>query len=86
MTADYGGSAWEDSDPSIFKMIILADRTLRGEYQITNGYGPEKAQKVLQVKNQTFKAFLTSRDVIQVEKTYMKCKSVSFTRIIGILT
>ncbi|KAG8642885.1 hypothetical protein MANES_12G137500v8 [Manihot esculenta] len=48
VTADYGGSAWEDSDPTIFKMIILADRTLRGEYQITNGYGPEKAHKVLQ--------------------------------------
>ncbi|KAH7565698.1 hypothetical protein JRO89_XS08G0002200 [Xanthoceras sorbifolium] len=41
LTADYSGSSWDDSDPSVFKMSIV--RTLQGEYQITNGYGPDKA-------------------------------------------
>ncbi|KAF2323022.1 hypothetical protein GH714_032807 [Hevea brasiliensis] len=51
VTADYGGSVsgWEDSDPSVF--IINIVRTLQGEYQITNGYGPDKAPKVLQNEN-----------------------------------
>ncbi|CAB4313820.1 unnamed protein product [Prunus armeniaca] len=48
LTADYGGSGWEDDNPSVFIMTILSDKTLRGEYQITNGYGPDKAPQVLQ--------------------------------------
>ncbi|KAF2284075.1 hypothetical protein GH714_018799 [Hevea brasiliensis] len=59
VTADYGGSGWEDSNPSIFKMIILADRTIRGEYQITNGYGPEKARRVLQAH---WNSYITDED------------------------
>ncbi|TXG69142.1 hypothetical protein EZV62_004077 [Acer yangbiense] len=45
LTADYTGSSWDDSDPSVFKMSIV--RTLQGEYQITNGYGPNRAPQVL---------------------------------------
>ncbi|PQM36022.1 putative glucan 1 3-beta-glucosidase A [Prunus yedoensis var. nudiflora] len=48
LTADYGGSGWEDDNPSVFIMTILSDKTLRGEYQLTNGYGPDKAPQVLQ--------------------------------------
>jgi len=48
--ADYEGSSWDDNDPSVFKMNVLTGSTLRGEYQITNGYGPEKAPKIMQVK------------------------------------
>ncbi|GAV65382.1 Cellulase domain-containing protein [Cephalotus follicularis] len=48
VTADYQGSGWEDDNPSVFKMKILADGTIRGEYQITNGYGPDKAPQVMQ--------------------------------------
>ncbi|KAJ6678006.1 GLUCAN 13-BETA-GLUCOSIDASE-RELATED [Salix viminalis] len=46
VTADYVGSGWNDSDPSVFKMTIV--NSLQGEYQLTNGYGPERAPQVLQ--------------------------------------
>lgn len=47
VTADYEGSGWEDDNPSVFKMTILNDKTIKGEYQITNGYGPERAPKIM---------------------------------------
>ncbi|XP_057970786.1 probable glucan 1,3-beta-glucosidase A [Malania oleifera] len=46
VTADYEGTGWEDTNPSVFKMTIV--RTIRGEYQITNGYGQDKAPQVMQ--------------------------------------
>ncbi|RVW57526.1 Glucan 1,3-beta-glucosidase A [Vitis vinifera] len=46
VTADYGGSGWDDNNPSVFQMKIV--RTLQGEYQITNGYGPDRAPQVMQ--------------------------------------
>ncbi|KAJ6740809.1 GLUCAN 13-BETA-GLUCOSIDASE-RELATED [Salix purpurea] len=46
VTADYVGSGWNDSDPSVFKMTIVS--SLQGEYQLTNGYGPDRAPQVLQ--------------------------------------
>lgn len=46
LTADYESSSWDDSDPSVFKLNIVG--TLRGEYQITNGFGPDKAPQALQ--------------------------------------
>jgi len=42
-------SSWEDSDPSVFKMTVLTDTILKGEYQITNGYGPDRASKIMRV-------------------------------------
>ncbi|XP_026664286.1 probable glucan 1,3-beta-glucosidase A isoform X2 [Phoenix dactylifera] len=46
VTADYPEStSWGDDDPSVFLMTIVA--TLQGEYQVTNGYGPEKAPQVM---------------------------------------
>ncbi|KAK4390266.1 hypothetical protein Sango_2089900 [Sesamum angolense] len=44
---DYGGSAddWSDQNPSVFQMSIVG--TLQGEYQLTNGYGPDKAPSVM---------------------------------------
>ncbi|XVF15150.1 hypothetical protein REPUB_Repub09cG0125000 [Reevesia pubescens] len=47
VTADYAGSSWDDTDPSVFKMAILPN-SLHGEFQITNGYGPDKAPQVMQ--------------------------------------
>ena len=47
--ADYtreGG--WGDDDPSVFVMTIAG--RLRGEFQVTNGYGPEKAPKIMRVR------------------------------------
>ncbi|KAH1251074.1 putative glucan 1,3-beta-glucosidase A [Glycine max] len=45
--ANYEGSSWDDSDPSIFKMNVLSGSIIRGEYQITNGYSPDKATKIM---------------------------------------
>nr|KYP45218.1 Glucan 1,3-beta-glucosidase [Cajanus cajan] len=45
--ANYEGSSWDDSDPSVFKMNVLKGTIIRGEYQITNGYGPDKAPKIM---------------------------------------
>ncbi|XP_038984476.1 glucan 1,3-beta-glucosidase-like [Phoenix dactylifera] len=48
VTADYPGStSWGDDDPSVFRMTIVATPKLQGEYQVTNGYGPEKAPQVM---------------------------------------
>lgn len=52
VTADFAGSSsWGDDDPSVFVMRIA--RTLQGEFQITNGYGPEMATQVLRVSCHT---------------------------------
>ncbi|KAA8522502.1 hypothetical protein F0562_013137 [Nyssa sinensis] len=46
VTADYGGSLdWGDQNPSVFRMEIV--RTLKGEFQVTNGYGPNKAPQIM---------------------------------------
>ncbi|KAK9741072.1 hypothetical protein RND81_03G079300 [Saponaria officinalis] len=53
VTADYAGDGgWEDNNPSVFVMMIL--RTRQGEYQITNGYGPDKAPQVMKEHWKTF--------------------------------
>ncbi|TKY49863.1 Glucan 1,3-beta-glucosidase [Spatholobus suberectus] len=44
---DYQGTNWEQSDPSVFRMNIVPGTTLQGEYQLTNGYGPDRAPKVM---------------------------------------
>ena len=48
MTANYEGSSWDNNDPSVFEMTIVSG--LQGEYQISNGYGPEIASQVLQAR------------------------------------
>ncbi|KAJ0087103.1 hypothetical protein Patl1_08490 [Pistacia atlantica] len=46
VTADHaGGGGWGDDDPSVFVMTI-AER-LQGEFQVTNGYGPNKAPQIM---------------------------------------
>ncbi|KAJ0097191.1 hypothetical protein Patl1_27297 [Pistacia atlantica] len=45
ITADGNGSSWDDDDPSVFTMIIGSG--LQGEYQLTNGYGPDKAPQIM---------------------------------------
>ncbi|XP_047954334.1 probable glucan 1,3-beta-glucosidase A [Salvia hispanica] len=48
VVADYLGSPddeWGDGDPSVFEMHII--KTLKGEYQLTNGYGPDEAPKIM---------------------------------------
>ena len=51
MTADYEGTNWDESDPSVFRMNIVPGTTLQGEYQLTNGYGPDRAPQVMKVRN-----------------------------------
>lgn len=53
VTADYAGDGgWGDDSPSVFVMTIVG--TLQGEFQITNGYGPEKAPQVMKEHWSTF--------------------------------
>lgn len=51
VTADYEGTNWDEKDPSVFRMNIVPDTTLQGEYQLTNGYGPDRAPQVMRVRN-----------------------------------
>nr|GMC70681.1 probable glucan 1,3-beta-glucosidase A [Ipomoea batatas] len=43
-----GNERWDDDDPSIFIMTTFS--AFDGEYQITNGYGPVMAPKVMRVR------------------------------------
>ncbi|GLT93839.1 hypothetical protein SLE2022_116130 [Rubroshorea leprosula] len=53
VTADYqGSSTWGDDDPSVFVMKIST--TLRGEFQVTNGYGIDKAPEIMREHWKTF--------------------------------
>ncbi|KAJ7965677.1 Glucan 1,3-beta-glucosidase like [Quillaja saponaria] len=53
VTADFAGeSNWGDDDPSVF-LITIAGR-LEGEFQVTNGYGPDKAPQVMREHWSTF--------------------------------
>ncbi|KAF5442427.1 hypothetical protein F2P56_035085 [Juglans regia] len=46
VTADFAGnSKWGENDPSVF--VITNTGGLQGEFQITNGYGPERAPQVM---------------------------------------
>nr|KYP31419.1 Glucan 1,3-beta-glucosidase [Cajanus cajan] len=47
VTANYVGTNWNESDPSVFRMNIVPNTTLQGEYQLTNGYGPDRAPQVM---------------------------------------
>ncbi|XP_012078099.1 probable glucan 1,3-beta-glucosidase A [Jatropha curcas] len=53
VTADYGcESTWRDDDPSVFIMTVVG--SMHGEFQVTNGYGPELAPKVMREHWNTF--------------------------------
>ncbi|EXC06703.1 putative glucan 1,3-beta-glucosidase A [Morus notabilis] len=54
VTADYArnGTAWGDDDPSVFVMSFSG--RLEGEFQVTNGYGPQKAPQVMTEHWRTF--------------------------------
>ncbi|KAF5480817.1 hypothetical protein F2P56_001530 [Juglans regia] len=71
VTADYGGSGWEDSNPSVFKMTIV--RTLQGEYQVTNGYGPDRAPQIMK---DHWNTYITEEDF-----SFMSSKGLNAVRI-----
>ncbi|XP_076947945.1 putative glucan 1,3-beta-glucosidase A [Bidens hawaiensis] len=53
VTADSKGDGqWGDDDPSVFEMTIT--HRLQGDYQVTNGYGPLKAPKIMEHHWDTF--------------------------------
>ncbi|KAL4197536.1 hypothetical protein AMTRI_Chr04g188730 [Amborella trichopoda] len=58
VTVDFQGDpGWGDDSPAVFVLSIV--NTLQGEYQITNGYGPEKATKVM---NDHWNSFIVEDD------------------------
>ncbi len=49
VTADFAGtSEWGDNDPSVF--VLSTAGGLQGEFQVTNGYGPQRAPQIMKVK------------------------------------
>ncbi|XP_023772625.1 probable glucan 1,3-beta-glucosidase A [Lactuca sativa] len=53
VTADSNGNGqWGNNDPSVFEMTI--GQGFQGEYQVTNGYGPLKAPKIMKDHWDTF--------------------------------
>lgn len=53
MVADCeGDSDWRNDDPSVF--VLDSVRQLDGEYQVTNGYGPLLAPKVMWVRDSQY--------------------------------
>ncbi|PPR93650.1 hypothetical protein GOBAR_AA27019 [Gossypium barbadense] len=53
VTADsQGNKGWGDDDPSVFVMKMTG--RLEGEFQVTNGYGPENAPQVMREHWRTF--------------------------------
>ncbi|RVW56256.1 putative glucan 1,3-beta-glucosidase A [Vitis vinifera] len=53
VTADYAGDGgWGDDDPTVFVMTVNV--ALEGEFQVTNGYGPDKAPQVMKEHWSTF--------------------------------
>ncbi|KAK1326937.1 hypothetical protein QJS10_CPA01g02248 [Acorus calamus] len=58
VTADFQGrTTWGDDDPSVFVMRIV--RTMQGEFQVTNGYGPQQAATVMR---QHWASYITEND------------------------
>eukprot|EP01018_Ginkgo_biloba_P020256 Gb_01370 [translate_table: standard] len=53
LTADFQGEPdWDDNNAATFEMTIVG--VMRGEYQLSNGYGPYRASKVLNDHRNTF--------------------------------
>lgn len=64
LTADFEGEpGWDGDNAATFEMTIV--RTLQGEFQISNGYGPEKAAQVL---NEHRSTFITENDFVFLAK------------------
>ncbi|KAF5442428.1 hypothetical protein F2P56_035086 [Juglans regia] len=55
VTADFAGkSKWEKNDPSVFEITNIGGLNGGGEFQLTNGYGPERAPQVMREHWNTF--------------------------------
>ena len=55
VTADFAeNSEWGDNDPSVFVMKNSGE--LQGEFQVTNGYGPQRAPQIMRVRLKKLKS------------------------------
>ncbi|KAL6579318.1 hypothetical protein OROMI_009534 [Orobanche minor] len=73
VTADYiGDRRWEDDNPSVFLVTII--KTMQGEYQITNGYGPRLAPKVMKKHWDTF---IREKDFKFIKKSGLNAVRIS---------
>ena len=55
VTADFAeNSAWGDNDPSVF--VMKNSGGLQGEFQVTNGYGPQTAPQIMRVRLKKLKS------------------------------
>ena len=49
VTADFAeNSEWGDNDPSVF--VMKNSGGLQGEFQVTNGYGSQRAPQIMRVR------------------------------------
>ncbi|KAL7085572.1 hypothetical protein ACP275_14G288600 [Erythranthe tilingii] len=73
VTADYEGSngGWGDDNPSVFLLTISG--RLQGEYQLTNGYGPNLAPQVMKEHWSTF--------IVEEDFNFIKRNGLNTVRI-----
>uniref|UniRef100_A0A0D6R5D0 Uncharacterized protein n=1 Tax=Araucaria cunninghamii TaxID=56994 RepID=A0A0D6R5D0_ARACU len=64
LTADFQGEpGWDNDNAATFDMVIVG--RMQGEFQISNGYGPEKAAQVL---NEHRSSYITEDDFVFLSK------------------
>ncbi|KAK6130701.1 hypothetical protein DH2020_035555 [Rehmannia glutinosa] len=64
VSADYeGDGGWGNDNPSVFLLNITG--RMQGEYQVTNGYGPRLAPKVMK---EHWNTFIVEKDFIFIKK------------------
>uniref|UniRef100_A0A1D1XNW1 Putative glucan 1,3-beta-glucosidase A n=1 Tax=Anthurium amnicola TaxID=1678845 RepID=A0A1D1XNW1_9ARAE len=72
VTADArGDGSWGDDDPSVFVMTKFG--RMQGEYQVTNGYGPDRAPAVMREHWKTF--------IVEEDFQFMKDNGLDAVRI-----
>ncbi|KAI3460008.1 hypothetical protein Pfo_016671 [Paulownia fortunei] len=72
VTADYeGNGGWGDDNPSVFLLTISG--RMQGEYQVTNGYGPLMAPKVMKEHWNTF--------IVEEDFNFIKKNGLNAVRI-----
>ncbi|KAG8372755.1 hypothetical protein BUALT_Bualt12G0099800 [Buddleja alternifolia] len=73
VTADYeGNDGWGNDNPSVF-ILTISGRRLRGEYQLTNGYGPLLAPQIMKEHWSTF--------IVEEDFKYIKSNGLNAVRI-----
>lgn len=75
LTADFQGKpGWNDGNAATFEMnVVTGDNGIGGEYQLTNGLGPDKAPQVM---NDHWNSFITESDF-----AFMSSNGINAVRI-----